>query len=551
GFLWSETTRDFFQRSWAQAEVALDGEAYARSTTKALLSTTRLLDFSNENILSYKRSINKHDIDVIGGFTTQYTNTTYFSGLAGNFATDDIPTLNAGTVQALSSSVEEEALVSYLMRVSYAYDNRYLVSLSQRSDGSSRFGPDNRYAYFPSVSVGWRLSNEKFFPQNNTINDVKIRASYGATGNKNIGNYRYFANVNPANAILGNDPTPGFQLTSFGNDTLKWERTFSTDLGLDLGMFNNKVRLSVDYYNAVTDRLLLNLASVASSGFTSYPTNKGKLSNRGFEFEIAMPIVTAGYFRWTISANGYTNTNKLLDFGGTDQQINEGDPSRANFFLTKVGSPLVQYYGYKMDSAVTIRNTNYWPVGVTALQTFVKDVNKDGHISDSDRVVLGNPYPKFNWGLTSNMQYKQFDLSITLQGSHGAKVFNVDPYYFETQYGTTGSTAYQKQNYTPTQLAALVLKTQTDYNIEDASFIALRNLNFGYTISTALLRKMNLNKLRFYLSSSNLWYHFAKGYASYNPEADNGFPNDPLRKGYQRGAVPLSRTITFGINLEF
>jgi len=552
GFLYSDNQRDYFQRSWAQAEAAIDGEDAARVTSRALMSRNRMLDLSNENILGYKHSIGRHDIDVIAGFTTQYTNTSYFSAQGFNFATDDIPTLNAGTMQSLTSTSEEEALASYLMRASYTYDNRYLITLSQRSDGSSRFNPDSRYAFFPSASVGWRLSNEAFFPKNNIVNEVKIRASYGATGNKNIGNYRYYSIVSPVSAILGNDnPTPGMQLTGYGNDTLKWEKTLSGDVGLDLGLFDNKVHLTLDYYNTVTDRLLLNLAAVSSGGFTSYPTNKGRLANQGFEFEIGVPVVSNNDFHWNISANGYTNRNKLLNFGGTDQQINQGDPSRANFFLTKVGSPLVQYYGYKTDSAVTMHNTNYWPIGVTSLHTFVKDMNHDGRISDSDRVVLGNPYPKFNWGFTSNMQYRSFDLSITLQGSQGAKVFNVDPYYFETQYGTTGSKARDKQGYTDAQKAMTVLKTQTDYNIEDASFITLRNVNLGYTLPGNLLRKMGLAKLRFYMSSSNLWYHFAGNYASYNPEADNGFPNDPLRKGYQRGAVPLARTVIFGVNADF
>lgn len=551
GFLYSDNQREYFQRSWAQAEAAIDGDAYAQSTTRALLSRNRVLDLSNENILSYKRSIDKHDIDVVGGFTTQYTNSSYFSAMAVNFATDNIPTLNAGTMQSLASTSEAEALVSYLMRVTYTYDSRYLITVSQRSDGSSRFSPDNRYAFFPSASVGWRVSNEAFFPRNNIVNDVKLRASYGATGNKNIGNYRYYSIVSPVSAVLGDNPTPGMQLTSFGNDTLKWEKTLSANIGLDLSLFDNKIHLALDYYNTVTDRLLLNLPAVASGGFTTYPTNKGKLANQGFEFEIGVPVVNGSIFRWNISANGYTNRNKLLDFGGTDQQINQGDPSRANFFLTQVGKPLVQYYGYRIDSAVTIHNTNYWPIGVTSLHSFVKDINHDNKISDSDRVVLGNPYPKFNWGFTSNMQYRAFDLSITLQGSHGAKVFNVDPYYFETQYGTTGSKAYLKQGYTAAQQDMTVLKTQTDYNIEDASFIALRNVNLGYTVAAGMLRKMHLSKLRFYLSSSNLWYHFSGNYASYNPEADNGFPNDPLRKGYQRGAVPLARTVVFGINLDF
>jgi TonB-linked SusC/RagA family outer membrane protein len=552
GFLYSENQRDYFQRSWAQSEAALDGAINARKTSRAVLSRNRMLDLSNENILGYKRDFGLHDIDIIGGFTTQYTNTSYFSAQGFNFATDDIPTLNAGTMQSLTSSTEEEALISYLMRASYTYDNRYLVTLSHRSDGSSRFSPDNRYAFFPSASVAWRMSNEAFFPRNRIVNEVKIRASYGATGNKNIGNYRYYSTVSPVSAILGDDnPTPGMQLTGYGNDTLKWEKTLSGDVGLDLSLFDNKVRVTLDYYSTMTNRLLLNLAAVSSGGYTTYPTNKGKLANRGFEFEIAVPVISDNNFHWNINANGYLNRNKLLDFGGTDQQINQGDPSRANFFLTKTGSPLVQYYGYKMDSAVTMHTTNYWPIGVTSLHTFVKDIDKDGHISDSDRIVLGTPYPKFNWGFTSNMQYRDFDLSITLQGSHGAQVFNVDPYYFETQYGTTGSKARDRQGYTPAQKAMTVLKTQTDYNIEDASFIALRNVNLGYTLPGRLLRKMTLAKLRLYLSSGNLWYHFANNYASYNPEADNGFPNDPLRKGYQRGAVPISRTVVFGINVEF
>ncbi|HSC37643.1 MAG TPA: hypothetical protein VLD19_07230, partial [Chitinophagaceae bacterium] len=362
GFLWSENQRDYFQRSWAQIEAAIDGDAAAQQSSRAVMSRNRVLDLSNENILGYKRNFDKHDIDVIAGFTTQYTNSSYFSGQAGNFATDDIPTLNAGTMQSLTSISEEEALVSYLMRASYAYDNRYLITLSQRSDGSSRFSPDNRYAFFPSASVGWRLSNESFFPKNPVLSEVKIRASYGASGNKNIGNYRYYSILNPVSALLGDNPSPGMQLSSYGNDTLKWEKTLSADIGLDLGLFENKVRLSLDYYNTVTDRLLLNLAAVSSGGFTVYPTNKGKLANQGFEVEIAVPVINGNDFRWNITANCYMNRNKLLDFGGTDQQINQGDPSRANFFLTKVGSPLVQYYGYKTDSAVTIHNTNYWPI---------------------------------------------------------------------------------------------------------------------------------------------------------------------------------------------
>ncbi len=551
GALYSVNTRNFFQKSWAQAEPALDGEAFARTTSKAILAKTTMFDLTNENILNFKKVKGKHDIDAIAVFSTQYTNTSYFSAQAGNFATDNIPTLNAGTIQALNDTLQEEALVSFLMRINYAYSNKYLFSVSARTDGSSRFGPDNRYALFPSASIGWRISNEKFWPENNVIGDVKLRASYGATGNKKIGDYKYFANVGPAYAVLGNDATPGFQLTTFGNDSLGWERTYSINLGTDFALFNNKVRVTLEYYNTKTDKLLLNLPTLAQTGFSSYPINQGKVQNEGFEFEIAMPLITKKNFKWTVSANGYTNKNTLLDFGGTQTQISQGDPKRPNFFLTKVGDPLVQYYGYRKDSNITIRNTNYWPIGVTSLHSFAKDANKDGKINDSDRVILGNPYPKFNFGFTSNFQYKSFDASITIQGSFGAKVFNIDPYYFETQFGTTGSTAYQYQGYTQAQMDSKVLKFQTDYNIEDASFVAIRNLNVGYSLPSKTAKKIGLSKLRFYTSIANLWYMFPSNYSSFNPEADNGFPNDPLRKGYQRGAVPLTRTITFGLNLDF
>jgi len=550
GALYNVNTRNYFQKSWAQAEAALDGEAFARSTSKAILNKITIFDFSNENMLNYKRIFGKHDIDAIAVFSTQYTNTTFTVIQVGNFATDDIMTLNAGTFQSLNDTAQDEALVSGLVRINYAYDNKYLFSVSERTDGSSRFGPNNRYAYFPSVSAGWRISNEKFWPQNNVIDNVKLRASYGATGNKKIGDYKYFSIIDPTYAVLGDGIAPGFQKISLANPNLKWERTFSTNLGSDFTLFN-KMNVTVDYYNTLTDRLLLNLPILYQTGYSTYPINKGKVKNEGFEFEINMPLIMKKNFKWTISANGYTNKNTLLDFGGSDYQINQGDPKRPNFFYTKVGSPLVQYYGYKMDSSVSIKNTNYWPIGVTSIHAFAKDIDKNGVINDSDRTILGNPYPKFNWGFTSNIQVKNFDISITIQGSHGAKVFNIDPYYFETQFGTTGTTAYLSQGYTAAQQAMLVQKFQTNANIESASFVAVRNLNIGYSLPTRTLRKMRITKMRFYTSAANLFYLFPSDYASFNPEADNGFTGDPLRKGYQRGAVPLARTITFGLNLDF
>ncbi len=553
GILYSENKRTVLVRSYAQAEAALDGDALARSTSKASITDIRTIDLSNENLLNFKKIIKKHDIDVVAGFSEQYTQLSYTNNQASNFSNDNFTSLRGGVGQPGVDTTGERALVSVLSRINYAYANKYLVSLSARYDGSSRFGPNNRWGFFPAASAGWRLSNEKFFPENKVVSDAKLRVSYGATGNENIPNYRYIAQVGSTYTVLGNGITPSTQLISFGNPNLEWERTFSTNFGADLGLFNNKVRLSVDYYIAQTDKLLLDLPTVASTGFTTYPINKGKVDNRGFEFEISMPIITKKDFKWTISANGYTNKNKLVDFGGSDQVISQGDPKRANFFLTQVGGPLVQYYGYMLDpnKTVTLHGTNYWPINVSSFWSFVKDMNGDGVITDADRVPLGDPYPKFKWGFTMNMQYKQFDFSMTLEGSHGAKVFNIDPYYFQTQFATTGTTAYQTQGYSAAELATLRINSQTDKFIEDPSFIAMRNLNIGYSVPAPRVKKWGLAKMRFYVTTANLWYQFAKNYSSFNPEADNGFPNDPLRKGYQRGGVPLTRTITFGANVDF
>jgi TonB-dependent starch-binding outer membrane protein SusC len=558
GIIYSDNTRDFFQRSWAQSLPLIDGNAFARATSRAILTKTQTFDIANENLITYKKNFKKHDINVIGAFSNQYRQTNFFSAQAGNFATDDVPTLNAGVVQALTSNIENYGLTSLVSRVNYAYDNRFLASGSVRWDGSSRFGRDNQWGFFPAFSLGWNIANEKFFPDNKLVKELKLRASYGVTGNDNIGNYRSFARVESDFAALGNGITPGYQLVSFGNQNLGWERTNSTNIGIDAGLFNNKVRFSVEYFNTTTRDLLLNLPTLVSTGFPIYTTNQGKVETKGFEVELSTTLISKSNFKWNIQANGYTNMNTLLDFGGTNSQISQGDPRRANFFLSKVGQPLVQFFGYQMDSAVLLRrpssatNFDFFPIGVQPLHTFVKDANGDKQINDSDRVVLGNPFPKFNWGFTSNFQYKNLDISITIQGSHGAKVFNLDRYYFETQFSPTGSTAINNTDlYNQQQRDFARIKTQTDFNIEDASFIAIRNLNIGYTIPSKSLKKLNLTRIRMYMSIANLWYRFANGYSSFNPEGDNGFPNDPLRKGYQRGSVPLARTITFGLNVDF
>ena len=549
----SQDEYETFRNSTAKKDPILDGPTASIASTFGENQKKNVYDLLNENILNYKKKFGKHDIDAIAGYTAQTTQYKNSDLQAGGFLTDQISTLNAGVISSATTTQEQNNLESYLFRINYAYNDKYLLSVSSRWDGSSRFGANNKWGYFPAASAGWNISKEKFMENSRLINYLKIRGSYGATGNNSIGNYTSFATANPVAAILGGSITPGFNVTSYGNPDLTWERTFSSNIGFDAGLFNNRIQLTMDYYNSTTDKLLLNLPIPTVTGYSGYFTNQGKVSNQGLEYELTVRLVNTKNFNWSITTVGSTLKNTLKNFGGVPQLISSGDPKRPNFFLAKVGSPLVQFYGYQMDSVVSIRGSNYWPIGVAAERVFAKDQNGDGVIDASDMVGLGTPYPKFTWGLTNEFRYKNFDLSFVIQGSHGAKVLNIDPDYYENEFAATGSKAYLA--YSSDLQAKTVFKSESTYDVQDASFIALRSLNIGYTFSKDVLKKMGLSNLKIYCTTNNLWYKMAKDYTSYNPEGIssqiNGADATPLQYGYQRGAAPITRTIAFGINADF
>ncbi|WP_025762046.1 SusC/RagA family TonB-linked outer membrane protein [Dyadobacter tibetensis] len=541
----------FYRASWARVDELIQGAAAAKASTLGQYSNSRVIDWLNENIFNYKTTIGKHDLDVVAGWTAQGTVTNTSSSSAINFATDNIETLNAGTASALSTNRQKNRLLSALARVNYSYDDTYLLSVGSRMDGSSRFGSNNRWGYFPSASFGWRVSQMPFLQGNRTLSELKLRMSYGATGSNNIGNYRAFATVAPSGAVLGTNEAvvPGFNVASYANRNLGWERTFSLNAGVDMGFFNDRLRLAVDAYKSTTDQLLLYLPIPGVTGFDGYWVNRGKVENRGLEFEVTGRVIAKPNFSWTVNLVGATVKNELKDFGGSEQLISNGDTKRNNYFLAKVGQPLVQFYGYESDREVSLKGTNYWPIGVAAERIFVKDIDGNGKIDLNDRKVLGSPYPKFTWGATNTFKYKAFDLSMVWQGSHGAKIYNIDPNYYETQYATAAVSSYL--NYSKEEQAFARLKTETDYNVQDASYVALRNLNLGYSVPASVSKKIGLSGLRVYASAANLVFSMAKNYTGLNPEGISpDFEADPLKKGWQKGAYPIARTISLGLNID-
>ena len=524
--------------------------------TLAHHNTIKITDWLNENVLTYNKSFNdKHQLNVVAGVSTQATSVTTSNVSANNFVIDYIQTVNGGLLSGGSSTRSKSTLNSAFFRVNYDLSNKYLFSLSSRWDGSSRFGSNNQYGFFPSASFGWRVSEEGFLESSDIINNLKIRTSIGTTGNNTIGDYSHIGLLGITNSILGGGATTGFSPTNISNPNLSWEKTQEFNFGVDLAILDNRINLEFDIFKTTTKDLLLEVPLSNVSGFEFFTDNQGKVDNRGFELNLTT-INTTGEFFWKTGFNLSRYKNELVDFGGTQRLITVPDPKRPNEFLTEVGSPLVQYYGYVSDGEVPYGSHNTtWPVNASTDFVYAKDLNDDGVIDENDKKVLGSPYPDFTWGFTNNIEYKNFDFAVTFQGSHGAKIFNIDSYYENSQYANESIEGF---NLPQADKDRLVIRSNSDANVQDASYFSLRNMTLGYTLPSTLNEKIGLSSMRFYLTGSNLIFITAKNYTGFNPEASTEattFPgtysNNPLVTGYQRGAHPVQRTVAIGINAKF
>lgn len=547
--------------------------------SKGVYTNRTYFDLLNENTFTYNKQYKDHSIDVLAGFTAQKTRTDNQQITATNFISDNITTLNT----ALSISQDplltynnftKVGLLSYLGRINYSFESKYLLSASFRTDGSSKFAPGNKWGSFPSVSVGWVASKEKFLEKVTWIDNLKLRGSYGAVGNNNISDFLWLDQLYLANTPTGTGTgtsTPGLSpsATVLSNPNITWERTFSYNGGLDLTVFKNAVTVSLDVYRSKTDHLLLLQAAMGTTGIPQVINNIGKLQNDGIELELTTSNYRRKNFKWTTSANIAHTQNKLLELGNEIQLLNTGE--RMDGYLNKVGGPLIQYYGFKTDGvwlsqtqiaeAVAAGQTSplsgYFAPGALRF----KDTNGDNKIDLDDRTVLGNPYPDFTWGITNSFNFHGFDLSFTFQGVQGGTLLNGDGFYNEARkYNRAfndnrwispanpgdGKTPYFTNGYTNAW-------TQSDYLMTSASYWALREVIAGYTIPVKNMKRLKLTSARIYGSIQNLYYHFPKNYVGLNPEgrSTSGLYASPLLDGYQRGAFPINRAVLIGLDLNF
>lgn len=533
----------------------------------------------SEFTLNYNRTLNEHKVQGLLGYTVQkeFIDENTINGT--NFPNDVIRTINAaGLITSALSTKEEWSLLSYLARVNYSYNDKYLVSAAFRRDGSSRFGSDNRWGFFPSFSLGWRLSEENFMKDVNWISDLKIRTSYGLTGNNFISNYGHIGLTLVDNYVLGNSGgslNNGIRLGNIPNSQLGWEKNKQLDAGFELSAFANRFTFIADYYNKRTSDLLLSVPVPTLTGYSTALQNIGEIENKGFEFTLISRNMV-GKFRWTTDLNFSTNQIKVLALGPDGSPIisRQATSASAPTHITQIGSVPGSFFGYDVvgvyqnDAEVTkgpsIINANGTIQSRPGNLKF-RDVNNDGVITTADRTILGDPFPDFTYGITNNFSYNNFDFAFTLQGVHGFEVLNLGRRYYGNYAGLynvlssaangwrsesdpgDGMTPMIDRNFN-NYAGSTVINNITSNFVEDGSFLRIRNITLGYNLPESVLRSLRVSNARFSLTVQNA-YTFTK-YEGYNPEV-SAQGGSPLVPGVDAGGYPLARSFNLGINIGF
>lgn len=553
-------------------ELPLLGKSYydSESPGTGYNSSSFYYNWLWENQLTYTASLKGgHNITAVLVQSAQKETTKSNSVEATDYPNDYIQTIDGGTVSSGSSKTVAWTLASYLARVQYSYQGKYMLSAAIRADGSSRFGKNNRWGYFPSASAAWRLSSEPFFEKSklrNIFDDIKVRASYGQTGNFQIGNYEHISTMSPDNYILGSDGGKlayGYKPTGIDNSDLSWEKTAMFNIGLDLQILGGYIGLTAEYYNSNTTDMLLNVPVSNLTGYSTSLMNIGKVNNRGFELTLTSQHRYANGLSYSFHANYATNKNEVKELGATNTPIiSTGSVSHA-YFITKVGEPIGSYYLLVQDGIFTDEESlNSYPHFDNTQPGDFKfvDVDGDGVLDlDKDRAIVGNYMPDFTYGFGGHMEYKGFDFDISFSGVYGNEILNLNRRYIDNMEGNVNGTIaalnrWQSADNPGDGNTNRANRKQTGYNgrtstwhIEDGSYLRLQSVTLGYTLPKALTKKFAIERLRVYLTGLNLktWTN----YSGYNPEVSGS--TSSLTAGEDYGTYPLSTTVMGGINITF
>lgn len=542
-------------------------------------ATSQTRNWLAEFTLSYAKSFGRHTVDAVVGYTAQNELLDVNRMTGTNFPNDNIKTINAaGLITSAFNTKEEWALLSYLARVNYNFDDRYLLTATFRRDGSSRFGADSRWGTFPSVSLGWRLSEEDFMSDVSWISELRLRASTGLTGNNFIANYGAIGLTAQENYIFGASGgvlNNGIRLANIPNSTLGWETNRQTDIGVEFGVLQNRFYLSADYYQKRTSDLLLNVPVPTLTGYSTALQNIGEILNKGLEFTVTSRN-TVGAFKWTTDFNISTNNISVQALGPDGSPIISRQVTSASSptHITQIGSEPGSYYGYQvvgiyqnqqdLDSSPVVLNGN-GTVQSKPGQLKFADINGDGVITTADRTVLGSPFPDYTFGITNSFNYKSFDFAFTLQGVQGFEVLNLARRYYGNYSGTYNVLRSTADGWMSETDRGDGVSPQIDRNfnalagsntvnnvtslfVEDGSFLRIRNITLGYNLSQPALQKLKLSSARLSFTVQNA-YTFTK-YEGYNPEV-SAQGGSTLVPGVDAGGYPLARSFMFGLNVGF
>lgn len=536
-----------------------------------LSTTVDNYSWTGEANLQYEKTLfENHNIEALVGYSAQkfHAESNLVSGT--NFPSNDVQYISAAPViSGGSSNVTEFSLLSAIARLNYNYKRKYLLSGAIRRDGSSRFGTNRKYGNFPSISAGWIISDEKFMDKINVVNMLKLRASYGITGNNNIGNYTFIANTAAYNYVLNGVIVPGTTISSLGNSELAWERNKQFDIGLDVAILNNRLFFTYDYYHKISDGLIQDRPIPQASGFSTIKYNIGVFEFWGHEFTVNSVNLT-GNFKWTTNFNMSFDRN-LIKSLVSPGFIRRNNTTSSDYYRQQEGHAIGEFYGLiweglfkdqdDLNSHAQVKWGSWYSAVGTPKITDVggPDGKPDGIIDENDRTFIGDPTPDFNYGLTNDLNYKNFDFSITLAGSVGGLIMNASRLYLSNMVGSrmglkelkdrwrspeNPGTGFYPRSLTNTSNPRNQINSQL---IENGSYLAAKNISLGYRFN--LKQNAAIQNLRVYASIQQAF--IITNYTGLNPEINDGGSDPTKGVGVDTNAYPVPRTVSLGFNVSF
>lgn len=595
GYTYRTTDREHFYNDMTMQGTP-EGNKSAQVGPNGNISHSKNVSLLNENVLTYDRTFKKkHTLNLLAGITFQTYKSDNFGYTAEQVPNQElgIKSLELGTITSATSGGSQTALMSYLGRVNYSYDAKYMATFTFRSDGSSKFAKGHKWGYFPSGALAWRFTREKFMkPVSKVLSDGKLRASFGYAGNNRVGDFASLAIISTTindRYQFGDVLNPiGAYPSSVRNDELTWESTRTINIGADLGFFKNRIYFELDYYRRNTNNLLLRAAIPTNSGFGSMQRNIGEIQNEGFELAFNTINYRTRDFEWRSNFNISFNKNKVLSFSSGEKSILSNVKFLDEAYIAQVGAPVAQYYGYVSDGVYQLDDFIIHQTGQTCINSRgevipvlrytlkpdipyaersreytlpgyrkFKDLNGDGVVDTRDRVVIGSPYPKHVGGFTNNFRYKNFSLNIFFTWSYGVQILNATPLNMVNTTDQRGFGVnrfdYLKDYWTeenpdakyPSLVTGGSRLMGTD-NLEDGSYLRLKNLALGYDFPKKWVTKLGISSLRLGFSAQNLWT--LTGYNGQDPEVSANYT--PLTPMYDNSSYPRTKTFTFSLNVS-